>query len=496
MLLYLFCFVLFTIISLILFICSYQLYQIRKVYNVNTGNYLHGFGIDFNYYLLTLKHPLPIFIHRKLKNFKEDLYYTFFGSDFKVMIKDHKLASQILFDPDTYVKAAAYRENKLLNRILGTQNVVFVNGEIWNRQRRSINPAFFNLEKYMNAINEKSNKILNKIEESEDGIIGNISDYMQKMTLDVLGRTIFDFEFNSIDGSIQRELTAYRYLMNNGFTLKTFLFGSIIYDYFSWTNFVIKFKENLEIFEDLIKRLVEKSKIKIKNGASQNEWCLLDYLVQSNMCEEISDEELKQNIIIFYLAGHETTSVALSYAILLLSMNKHIQDKLRNEVKSIIKEYGFNYESINKMEYLLCFIKETMRKYPPVSIIPDKLNIRDVILSNYYIPKGTLIGINVYSIHHSKEIYGDPENFRPERWTKEEQMKRKIPNSAWIPFSSGPRICIGNYFSLLEQKIFLTELLLNYQVISLEKNDLEQEKNFGISPPKPSKIQFKKIQGI
>jgi len=86
---------------------------------------------------------------------------------------------------------------------------------------------------------------------------------------------------------------------------------------------------------------------------------------------------------------------------------------------------------------------------------------KDVVSGGYLFPKGSLISTNIWSIHHSPEYYSDPENFDPDRWNPE--RKQSIPKGAYLPFSSGPRVCIGQSFSLLEQKIFLTLLLKKYK---------------------------------
>jgi cytochrome P450 len=123
----------------------------------------------------------------------------------------------------------------------------------------------------------------------------------------------------------------------------------------------------------------------------------------------------------------------------------------------------FSISDVKEIEYLHFFIKEIMRMFPPVSYIPPKLTLVDTMLGEYFIPKGTKIGVNIRGIHNSKEIYGDPEIFRPERWSNENISK--ISNNSWLPFSIGSRTCVGSNFSIMEQKIFIFELLRNFRII-------------------------------
>jgi len=222
----------------------------------------------------------------------------------------------------------------------------------------------------------------------------------------------------------------------------------------------------------------------------------LEYLVEANLAEDsetrMSDLELRDNIMIFFIAGHETTSTALSFAITVLAKNPEIQEKLRKEVVAFGNE-EMSIENISKLEYLNGFVKENMRIHPPVQLIPTKTSNEDSQLGDWFIPKGARIAVNIYAIHHSKEVYGDPENFRPERWSKESLSTHPIPNSAWIPFSAGARVCIGNNFSLLEQKVFLMDLVKRFKITSLDNVKIGTEKGFGLSGPLKSLMKFESL---
>lgn len=151
-------------------------------------------------------------------------------------------------------------------------------------------------------------------------------------------------------------------------------------------------------------------------------------------------------------------------------------------------------ENVKNLDYLNMVIKEVLRLFPPIMSIPVKYAMKDSIIDDWFVPKGSLINVAILGIQHSKEIYGDPEKFRPERWSKEEQAKKKIPSSAWIPFSAGPRVCIGYKFSLLEQLIFLTKLLRKYKIEYLDTREIQEDSNrIVLQCPEKRKISFKSI---
>jgi cytochrome P450 len=159
------------------------------------------------------------------------------------------------------------------------------------------------------------------------------------------------------------------------------------------------------------------------------------------------------------VAGHETTASALGFVLYVLGKYPHVQQKLVEEIESVCgMDKTPTYEQLNSMEYLYDIIRETMRLYSPVGGVTPKIAAEDTEICGYHIPKGTLINMSLWSVHHSEVYYGPTVNeFRPERWQGEEG--KKIHKFAHVPFSAGARVCIGNNFSLVEQKLFLIKLL-------------------------------------
>lgn len=466
----------------------------RTVYNIKTGEIIKGLSIwDMYLYFASGSDRLYFqdWAHSQVGYY--DIYSTYFGPMFFLNTTNHKFASQILQDTTTFAKFSPNFMPSAMKRIFGNKNVVSANGEDWHRQRKPMNSAFYSVDVYLNDFKEKASLIIDSIRDtskSQQGIIPNISKYMQQMTLDVLGKTIFGHEFNSIKGSLDKYLTAYNFIINSMFSVKTLIFGKLL-EMIPGDPVFSKFAHSCDVLDELFYKMIESAKKKLQtpNGSKRS---MLEFMVQANQDEdqEMTDQELRDNIMVFFLAGHETTSIALSYAIYLLASNPSIQDKLRKEVTMNIGDQEITYESVNKCEYLLGFIKESMRVFPPLTNIPQKLATKDTQLGDWFIPKGTRIGIDLYTIHHSKELYGDPENVRPERWSREEQAKHKIPASAWLPFSAGSRVCLGNIFSLLEQKVFLIELVRNFQLENLSKMKIRPEKGFGLSTPRKMDIRF------
>lgn len=146
------------------------------------------------------------------------------------------------------------------------------------------------------------------------------------------------------------------------------------------------------------------------------------------------------------------------------SVNEEIQEKARDDVRKAIKKHDgkLTYDSVADMTYLEQCVNETLRKYPVASSL-QRIALQDYKIPNtkITIPKGTPVSVPIHAIHWDEELYPEPEKFDPERFTQEEVSARHP--MAYIPFGEGPRICIGMRFGLVETKLGLAKILLNYK---------------------------------
>lgn len=189
------------------------------------------------------------------------------------------------------------------------------------------------------------------------------------------------------------------------------------------------------------------------------------------LSDRLSSSWVNKSFLIFltnyffglYLAGYETSSSTMTYAMYEFAINEEIQEKARKTVQQALDKHGkLSYDAVADMHYLEQCVNETLRKYPVVSNLQrTALNSYQLPNTNIVIPKGQPVIIPVHAIHHDADIYPDPECFNPDRFTPEEVAKRH--QFSWIPFGEGPRICIGMRFGIVETKLGLAKLLTNYK---------------------------------
>ncbi|XP_029053438.1 probable cytochrome P450 6a14 [Osmia bicornis bicornis] len=213
---------------------------------------------------------------------------------------------------------------------------------------------------------------------------------------------------------------------------------------------------------------------------------------------ELTDSLLTAQAFVFFVAGFETSSATISNALYELAVNQEIQNKLREEIiEYCSKDKGeLEYETVKEMEYLDKVFKETLRMYPPLTVL-----FRNVS-SNYTfdgtkvsIPKGTKIWIPVFALHRNSDIYPNPDSFDPERFNEDAVAARHPMH--YLPFGDGPRNCIGARFAIYQTKIGLITILRNYKVDVCEKTSIPYEFHpaaFLLTPKEGIYLKFTKVQ--
>ncbi|EEC00733.1 cytochrome P450, putative [Ixodes scapularis] len=204
-----------------------------------------------------------------------------------------------------------------------------------------------------------------------------------------------------------------------------------------------------------------------------------------NQKRRMTTEEIQANASTFLIAGFETTGTTLAFSAYLLAKHPDIQDKTREEVKSIIeKENGLTYDGVFSMRLLDQVISEVLRLYPPVVGFITRRCDNEYEYEGLKIPSGITVVVPAYQLHHDPEYWENPEEFDPERFSPEN--KDKIEPMAYQPFGNGPRNCVAMRFGQLTLKMTLAKLLSKYKFTLDEerhKNGLKIGSSFTLAYP-------------
>ncbi|MFF5444170.1 cytochrome P450 [Streptomyces sp. NPDC012888] len=185
--------------------------------------------------------------------------------------------------------------------------------------------------------------------------------------------------------------------------------------------------------------------------------------------------ELRDQVLIFLLAGHETTATSLAFALHLLALHPAEQERAREEVRRVVGDRTPGAEDLERLPYLTQVLKEAMRLYPAAPVIGRRA-VAATTVDGHLVPAGADVIVAPWVTHRHPRYWPDPDRFDPERFTPEAEAGR--PRYAWFPFGGGPRACIGQHFSMLESVIALAMVLREY---SLEPVDREVPVSTGIT---------------
>ncbi|KAF7389256.1 hypothetical protein HZH66_010393 [Vespula vulgaris] len=222
----------------------------------------------------------------------------------------------------------------------------------------------------------------------------------------------------------------------------------------------------------------------------KNRLALLDLLIASSLNgNQIDEEGIREEVDTFMFEGHDTTASALCFILSLFAKHKDVQERIRDEVKPVMQEnYNLTISMLQEFPYLERCLKESLRLYPSVHLIFRHL-MQDLQLKNYLLPAGSICHINIYSIHRNPKYWPNPEVFDPDRFLPE-KIKERHPYS-YIPFSAGPRNCIGQRFAMLEIKVIVAYILYNFYLEPVDDlDDVKMNADFTLHSINPLRVKF------
>jgi cytochrome P450 len=175
----------------------------------------------------------------------------------------------------------------------------------------------------------------------------------------------------------------------------------------------------------------------------------------------MTDQQLRDEVMTLFLAGHETTALMLSWAFFLLSQNPDAEGGLATELESVLGSREPSAADLPELRYTEAIIKETLRLYPPAWAFGRRA-LADSEIGGYRFPKGRQVAIFPWVIHRDPRSFEHPNEFRPDRWFHEKT--RQLPKYAYLPFGGGPRVCIGNSFAMMEGSLVLASIARKYRM--------------------------------
>jgi cytochrome P450 len=319
-------------------------------------------------------------------------------------------------------------------------------GELWKRQRRLAAPPLSatHIAKYATTMVECTERDIASWQEGRRDIHVD----MMRLTLEIVGKTLL-----GVDTSHDAERITHIVEVAMAYFDKQFWTWHGALPAWIPTRERRAFAKAVRELDGIIYPIIARCR-----AESRDADFLLARLVQARDEDgaAMSDEQLRDEAVTMLLAGHETTALALSYAIYLLGKHPAAMERARTEVDAQLADRSATVEDVRKLPFIDAVIRESLRLYPPAYSV-GRQSLRELELGGHVIPKGVQVSMSPYIVQRDPRFFDDPDAFRPERWLAPEADA--LPRFAYFPFGGGPRVCNGNRFAMMEAVLVLATML-------------------------------------
>jgi cytochrome P450 len=394
------------------------------------------------------KGPLPFF--QNLAAQYGDISYFRLGPQEAFFLNHPDYVKDVLVtNHQRFHKGLALQRAK---RLLG-EGLLTSEDDFHRRQKRLAQPAFHRarVASYAGVMTDYASQIRARW---HDGDTVNMSEEMMRLTLGIVGKTLFDADVVSDAREVGEAMTV---VMD--------LFNTITIPFFELLQKLPlpqlrRFDAAKVKLDAIIFRLIDE-----RRRSAEDRGDLLSMLLLAQDTEgdggAMTDEQLRDELMTIFLAGHETTANALTWTWYLLSQNPEAEAKLHQEIDRVLAGRVPDFDDVAQLKYTEMVVAESMRLYPPAWAL-GRMAMEDFEIGGFVVPKKSLVLMSQYVMHRDPRYFKNPLKFDPERWTP--QARESRPQFSYFPFGGGPRRCIGEGFAWMEGILLLATLAQHWQM--------------------------------
>jgi cytochrome P450 len=400
------------------------------------------------HFLAFRRDPLS-FLGRLAREYGDISYFKMGPQDVYFLNHPDYIKDVLVRRNENFIKGRALQRSK---RLLG-EGLLTSEGDFHKRQRRLAQPAFHR-QRIASYANVMTDYAVRTSERWQDGQTLDMAQEMMRLTLGIVGKTLFDADVESEAQEIGSALTT----IIEMFDLMMMPFSELLEKLPLPQN--RRFQQARERLDETIYRLIEERR---RNPSDRGD--LLSMLLMAEDEEGLSgsmtDSQVRDESMTIFLAGHETTANALTWTWYLLSQHAEVEARLHAELSETLGSKIPTMEDVPRLRYTEMILAEAMRLYPPAWAV-GRLSLKDYEVGGYNIPAGSLLLMSQYVMHHDARYFPEPERFDPQRWTTEARESR--PQFSYFPFGGGPRRCIGEGFAWMEGILLIAVLARHWRL--------------------------------
>ena len=395
------------------------------------------------------------------------------------------IVSYLLNHPD-YIEEVLATKNSQFFRDLNLKRdggeLLFGNGlltsygDFWRRQRRLMQPAFHRerIAAYADVMVTYTNRMLATWQPGE---IRDIYQEMMYLTLAIVAKTLFDADMVAEVEQIYKLLEGVMqdYNQNRGNKALLLLLSTLLPKWLPTPN-RLRFQKAVKQLDEIVYGIIQQHRT---SGKDMGDLLSMLLHIQDKDGSQMTDQQLRDEVMNLLLAGHETTANALSWTWMLLSQNPEVQTKLQEELQAVLGGRAPTMADLPQLRYTERVVLESMRLYPPVWAITRQA-LQDCEIGGYPIPAGTNVFMSQWVMHRDFRYFDNPEEFNPDRWA--DDLSKRLPTYAYFPFGGGPRVCIGKSFAMMEAVLVVATITQKFQLALMPEHPIVLQPSITLSP--------------
>ncbi|XRG77714.1 cytochrome P450 [Rossellomorea sp. GAMAL-10_SWC] len=390
----------------------------------------------------------PIFFLSELyRNHETIVSFRFAHRKMNLLLEPDLIKEVLVTKQHSFHKSKPFQEMKTL---LG-EGLLTSEDEVHMRQRRLIQPSFtkHHIQSYAKDMTLLTEEFISSWKDGEERLI---SRDMMELTLAIIAKTMFSMDLNQGHDRVGKHFDIIMDIATK--RIRSVLKAPLKLN----TPKNKSLTEAIKAIDKVLYEMIE------KRNSSESKEDLLGLLMQARdeeSNEGMTNQQLRDEAMTIFLAGHETTANALSWCLYLLSQHPDKAKLLYEEVDRVLGKRRADYHSMKDLIYTQQIIWESIRLYPPAWLISRKA-VEDVSIGDYKIQKGETVMMSSYIMQHSEKYFSHAEEFLPERFKN--GKVEGVPEYAYFPFGGGPRVCIGNHFAIMEATLVLATIVQHYTI--------------------------------
>jgi cytochrome P450 len=358
---------------------------------------------------------------------------------------------------DNYERKSPYMR-KALEPLLG-DGLFVSDGELWRERRRLEQPPFHpsHFQGYGQTMSEIVESTCQRWESDHVGSEVRVLPEMAWLTAEIISQCMFDYPLG---------LDKTKQIVNGFADFQASVEQFDVSAFFGWPDWLPNIPQWRRVSRHAKKiHVIVEDIIKMGEAGKLKDSTLLSHLLaaqdETSAVTRMSKEQIRNEAVVILMAGHETTANSLSWALYLISQYPQVESKLLEELKTVLNGRPAGYEDLSRLKYTRAIFEEAMRLYPPVPIL-SRVTLEGETIRNRSIPADSIMLVIPWLLHRHELHWDKPNHFIPERFTGD--WPRKYAKYAYVPFSAGPRFCLGAAFGLMEATICLATIMQKFSL--------------------------------